>query len=354
MRLAPPARVRAAIGSLLGEVFAEQSDFELHPERVNAALERLNSTALVEQRRTDGRRAARRHDDLERRAAARPRAHDRQAAGARRPAARSARAAARTVRAPRRRARKPGARRRGSRSSRGARCCATCSRALRLFGDGRVTLGPLGWARIGLGPWTPLPLGAGGRPHGMLIVTVEQEDELRAFCNLVSRRAPRATSSPGRCAASSSAASAPTRSRRSATTCSRCARCSSPRARRAASSQDASRRCARRPSDASPSTERAVQAVALERAAIAGTAATQPGARLLAEEIADHLRALMRDVICGHLDADLVGLADELLLADRPVEPEPERYEPFARPRAGVRRGRRAGRFRARAAQRRG
>ena len=38
----------------------------------------------------------------------------------------------------------------------------------------------------------------------------------------------------------------------------------------------------------------------------------------------------MRDVICGHLDADLVGLADELLLADRPVEPEPERYEPFA------------------------
>src|SRR5262249_44838011 len=46
-RLAPPARVRAAIGSLLGEVFADQSDFELHPERVSAALERLNSTALV-------------------------------------------------------------------------------------------------------------------------------------------------------------------------------------------------------------------------------------------------------------------------------------------------------------------
>src|SRR5206468_6243574 len=62
--------------------------------------------------------------------------------------------------------------------------------ALRLFGDGRVTLGALAWARIGAGPWTPLALGAGGRPHGMLVVTVEQEDELRAFCNLVSRRAP--------------------------------------------------------------------------------------------------------------------------------------------------------------------
>jgi hypothetical protein len=64
-------------------------------------------------------------------------------------------------------------------------------------------------------------------------------------------------------------------------------------------------------------TERTVQAIALERAAIAGTGREQHGARMLAEEIADHLRALLRDVICGHLDPDLVGLADELLLADR-------------------------------------
>ncbi len=63
-------------------------------------------------------------------------------------------------------------------------------RALRLFGDGRVTLGVLAWARVGEGSWSPLALGSGGRPHGMLLVTAEQEDELRAFCNLVSRRAP--------------------------------------------------------------------------------------------------------------------------------------------------------------------
>ena len=30
--------------------------------------------------------------------------------------------------------------------------------------------------------------------------------------------------------------------------------------------------------------------------------------------MADHLRALLRDVICGHLDPDLVTLADQLLL----------------------------------------
>ncbi len=65
-------------------------------------------------------------------------------------------------------------------------------RALRLFGDGRISLGSLAWTRIGSAPWSPLALGAGGRPHGMLLVSAEQEDELRAFCNLVSRRAPHA------------------------------------------------------------------------------------------------------------------------------------------------------------------
>ncbi|MHB8533195.1 MAG: hypothetical protein ACYDC2_10790, partial [Solirubrobacteraceae bacterium] len=46
-RLAPAARVRVAIASLLGDVFAEQSDFELHPERVSAALGRLESAAAA-------------------------------------------------------------------------------------------------------------------------------------------------------------------------------------------------------------------------------------------------------------------------------------------------------------------
>jgi hypothetical protein len=36
--------------------------------------------------------------------------------------------------------------------------------------------------------------------------------------------------------------------------------------------------------------------------------------------MSDHLRALLRDVICGHLDSDLVGLADEILLEDEESE----------------------------------
>jgi hypothetical protein len=190
----------------------------------------------------------------------------------------------------------------------------------------------------------------------MLVVTAEQEDELRGFCNLVSRRAPdgnelawalrrfelgseredphealsdhllalRALLEPegpssgllaGRLAAL----------------------CATPERRLEL-------------------TERTRQALALERAAIAGTGARHAGSDALVADTADHLRALLRDVICGHLDPDLVTLADEILLeadAEGDLEEEPvaeaaeqeaelEPDEPVARePRA------RAGRIRA-------
>jgi hypothetical protein len=60
-------------------------------------------------------------------------------------------------------------------------------------------------------------------------------------------------------------------------------------------------------------TERIDQAQALERATIAGTAARDAAGQALAGDIADHLRALLRDVICGHLAPDLVAVSDELL-----------------------------------------
>jgi hypothetical protein len=62
--------------------------------------------------------------------------------------------------------------------------------------------------------------------------------------------------------------------------------------------------------------ERIAHAISLERAVIVGlapTASAAAGADALVEEVAEHLRALLRDVICGHLDADLRAFADELL-----------------------------------------
>jgi hypothetical protein len=67
-------------------------------------------------------------------------------------------------------------------------------------------------------------------------------------------------------------------------------------------------------------TKRMIKAQALERAIIAGTASEQASGLNLARDIADHLRALLRDVICGHLDPDLALLADELLRVEDSAE----------------------------------
>jgi hypothetical protein len=206
-------------------------------------------------------------------------------------------------------------------------------RALRLFGDGRVTLGALAWARVGAGSWNPVALGAGGRPHGMLVVSAEQEDELRAFCNLVSRRAPDGNE----------LAWALRRFELG---------CEQESAYEALSDHLLALRallepegpssgllagriaalCAT-PEDRAKLTMRMTKAQALERAVIAGTASERAAGLNLARDVADHLRALLRDVICGHLHPNLALLADELLTA-----PEAEE-EPDAGEESGVREG---------------
>ena len=60
--------------------------------------------------------------------------------------------------------------------------------ALRLFERGGYAIGPLAWVRIDTGPWRLVPFGVGGRPRLPVLITPEQEDELRAFCNLVEQR----------------------------------------------------------------------------------------------------------------------------------------------------------------------
>jgi len=198
-------------------------------------------------------------------------------------------------------------------------------RALRLFGDGRVTLGELAWMRPGGedSRWRPLPLGEGGRPHGMLVVTADQEDELRAFCNLVSRRAPHANELAWAL-------------RRFELGCERSSTWEALSdhllALRALLESEGpssgllagriAALCAT-PENRLKLTQRMTRALELERAVIAGTATQRARDEALAGDVSDHLRALLRDVICGHLAADLQTLADELLLA--PDEPSGEK-----------------------------
>jgi hypothetical protein len=194
-------------------------------------------------------------------------------------------------------------------------------RALRLFGDGRIALGPVAWSRFASGPWSTLALGGDSHPHGMLLVTPDQEDELRAFCNLVSRRAPH----EGEIAWAL---------RRFELGCERAneyealsdhllalrALLAGPREAEPAGSSSgllAARLAAlcATPEHRATLTERTLGAIALERAIIAGTAVEHAGGLELARTLSNNLRALLRDLICGHLPSDLVTLADELLLS---------------------------------------
>jgi hypothetical protein len=189
--------------------------------------------------------------------------------------------------------------------------------ALRLWDDAEPSLAPIAWARTDGGPWLSVPLATGlRRMDGDCLLTPEEEDPLRAFCALIARRTPRA----GELAWAL---------RRFELGCER----SSPwealsdwllSAR--ALLGDGERMCDRlaaicaAPEERDSLARRLRDTVALERAAIAGR--LDPGLEPHVEELGSHLRAILRDVLCGHLDPALRTLADGLLASDeQPAEP---------------------------------
>ena len=62
--------------------------------------------------------------------------------------------------------------------------------ALRLFERGGYALGPVAWTRTDTGPWRPVALGSAAAPRLTTLLPAANEDELRAFCNLIARRMP--------------------------------------------------------------------------------------------------------------------------------------------------------------------
>jgi hypothetical protein len=185
--------------------------------------------------------------------------------------------------------------------------------ALRLFERGGYALGPAGWARTEAGSWRPVSIGASGRPRLLTLVPAAQEDELRAFCDLVARRGPGGGELAWALA-------------RFEMGCERLAPFEALTdyllALRAllepegpASGRMAQRLaviCAR-PEDRPALAERIAHAISLERAVITGLAAADTGVDSLVDELSEHLRAILRDALCGHLDADLRSVADDLL-----------------------------------------
>ncbi|HXE44314.1 MAG TPA: hypothetical protein VN635_03870 [Conexibacter sp.] len=186
--------------------------------------------------------------------------------------------------------------------------------ALRLFETGPFALGPLAWARVDGGSWHVAPLGAGvARPRGRTSLDVTQEDELRAFCNLVARRTPRAGEvawALGRYELARERATPFDALTDDLLALRALLEPEGPESGRLA--QRLAALCAL-PAERARLAERAARAVTLERAIVAGLAQHEPGADQLVDELAGYLRALLRDVLCGHLDSDLRTLADELL-----------------------------------------
>jgi len=309
-RADPPARARRALSALLEDAFGEQTDFELRPERVHAAIERLTHSSLADASEFTLVAAL---------------------LGVQLSSQELPLASGLTIAQPDGLAGLPEAVTVGEEPrlvvllsgeeeqpreaiARSVEALGELLRALRLFGDGRVSLGPLAFSRVGGGAWSPLALSAGGRPHGVLLVTPDQEDELRAFCNLVSRRAPQGNEIAWAlerfelgCARGSAygaltdyvlalrALLEPEGPSSGLLAGRLAALCATPSAR-------------------ARLTERTTQALELERTIVAGSAVEHTGGCALVEEIAGNLRALLRDVICGHLAPDLASLADEILL----------------------------------------
>jgi hypothetical protein len=224
--------------------------------------------------------------------------------------------------------------------------------ALRLFKPGSLAFGPLAWARVDEGTWQPLALGGGGDTPGRgtsWALLAEEGPELVELVDLVTSSTP-----TGRVAwalarfqmgcerahdtealsdyllSLESLLDARDESGRATLTLRLAALCA----------EEGERRAVQR---------RAELAFALERWVMGGGGANAylealgpDTPRSLVLHLEQHLRALLRDILCGYLGSDLRAAADDVLLtSSEPIEikatdtrqkPAPEPAAPAAPP----------------------
>ena len=206
---------------------------------------------------------------------------------------------------------------------------------LRLFERGGFAIGPLAWARDGDGEWRAVALGGGARAAQLPPLSAAPEDELRAFHSLLARRLPAAGELPWALARYEMG-------------------CERLRVAEALSDYLLALRALLEPEGPGSGrlagrlaalcatadqraavTARVTRAIALEREIVTSAAAGAPadaagpsggtagrgGGEALVLELAEHLRAVLRDLLGGHLPADVCGLADDVLAEDGATPP---------------------------------
>ncbi len=184
---------------------------------------------------------------------------------------------------------------------------------LRLFEPGSCALGPSAWMRVDAGSWRPLALPFTGDPGPPRVIAASEEDELRGFFNLISRRAM--ASSPLAWSLARFEMGAERASPLESLTDYLLAARALLEPEGPAASRLASRLAAicANPAERQQASERIERALVLERLAISAGALPGPETEATVSELREHVRALLRDMLCGHLDGDVRALADELL-----------------------------------------
>jgi len=194
--------------------------------------------------------------------------------------------------------------------------------ALRLFKPGAVSLGPVGCGRVDEGAWQPLPLGFSGPGRGPAWTLAEEEGpELVELVELVTGARPGGriawalsrfemgcerpsdTEALSDCLlALQSLLEAGDEAGRASLTLRLAALCA----------EEGQRKAVQRRVELAFALERWVMGGGGANAYLEALGPDTP--RSIALEVEQHVRALLRDVLCGFLSADLKGAADDILL----------------------------------------
>lgn len=187
-------------------------------------------------------------------------------------------------------------------------------RALRLYEAGAVGLAPVAWVRMDENPWQLVALGgSSARVGDPLCVTAAQEDEMRAFVALASRRMPNGGELAWALGRFDLACERPEPAEALTDLLLALRALLEPEG--IASGLLAARLAAlcAAAEDRHVLAQRVDDAISVERATMAGLVPPAAGVAELVDELTEHLRALLGDALCGHLDADLRAAADALL-----------------------------------------
>ncbi|HWI21749.1 MAG TPA: hypothetical protein VNT22_03940 [Baekduia sp.] len=200
--------------------------------------------------------------------------------------------------------------------------------ALRLYDATHIALGRTGWQRTGGGSWVPFALtpshSAPVPVRGVCAVPPQQEDELRAFISLVFRRTPKNGELAWAMRRFELACDRPSVTETLTDVLLALRALLEPEGAHSGHLPDRLAVLCAIPEQRAIVAERVSHLASIERSIVAGVGPSEEVLAPLVDELTDWLRALLRDVICGHLGQDLYNVADEMIAGEtQSAEPEP-------------------------------